>query len=107
MDLDIFWHKPITLEDGDKKDLIFDADGIEDYNGKPGVYVFCRKYGDRLRPLYIGKASNIGSRIRQQFKNNLKLMKQIEKAKSGVKVLVIGEFKRKSVQNTETAITLI
>jgi hypothetical protein len=106
VNLDVFWHKPFSLEDGDEEDLIFNVNGIERYDGLPGVYIFGRKYGNQFLPLYIGKALNIGSRIRQHL-NTTKLMTRIRKASAGQKVLVIGEFKGKSGQKTETAITLI
>ena len=106
MDLNIIWHKPIILKDGSNEDLIYTASGIEKFDEVPGVYMFCRLYNDELFPLYIGRAKDIAFRINQQF-NTTKLMKGIEKSPIGQKVLVVGEFKPKGGQNTESAIRLI
>jgi len=106
MNLDVVWHKPLNLVDGSENHLIFDVNGIAGYDGMSGVYVFGRKYRNKLYPLYIGKASKIGARIRQHL-NTTKLMKQIQDSGPGERVVVIGEFKPKSGQKTGTAITLI
>ncbi len=106
MELEIFWHRPLPLEEGSDKDWIFDVRGLDDFEGKSGVYMFCRNYSGKLIPLYIGKALDIRSRIHQHL-NTTKLMIRIQKAKSGKKVVVIGEFKSKPGQDKEAAIKLI
>lgn len=106
MDLEVTWHKPLKLKDGAKDNLIFKVDDIDKWYGCSGLYMFCRRHGENIMPLYIGKADNIGKRINQQL-NNTKLMKGIENALNGEKVLVIGEFISKGGQGTTKAISII
>jgi hypothetical protein len=108
MDINVLWHKPIDLLDGSEQNLIYTVkeDDISRFEGLPGVYMFCRIYSDVLSPLYIGKALDLGSRIRQQF-NTTKLMKAVENSPKGTKVLVVGEFKCKSGQNNDVCIKLV
>lgn len=88
MKIKIEWTTPVTL----RKDpaLIYSTAVVEDIVDAPGVYVFARRYGDSITPLYIGKASNLRSRIKQQL-NNLKLMRQVQSwNKNGARVLLLG-----------------
>lgn len=110
MELNIKWHKPINLLDGHKQNLIYTANGIESWQGVPGVYMFCRLFGSKTIPLYIGKAEDIAVRINQHFNTSTKLMKGISnpnKGNRGKKVLVVGQFTPKSGQSTKKCITII
>jgi hypothetical protein len=103
MNISIVWHGPFELEDGDEENRIFTTDEHLDFEGIPGVYMFCRQYSGKLNPLYVGKAKGLANRLHHQF-NNLKLMKAIQKAGNGAKVLVIGEFKGKPGQSADKCI---
>lgn len=82
------WIGPLTLRNDPA--LIYSASVLDSIDDAPGVYVFARKYGKNLTPLYIGKASNLRGRIKQQL-NNLKLMRQIQSwNKNGSRVLLLG-----------------
>lgn len=70
---------------------------LDDIPDRPGIYIFARRFGDGLEALYIGKANALRGRIKNQF-NNLKLMHHVETAKSGQRVLLIGEFVPKKGQ---------
>jgi hypothetical protein len=104
MDLEARWLSPFSLRES-KTGIyaVVDADQIPT---NPGVYVFARTFGDSVSPLYIGKAINLRSRIDQQL-NNLKLMRAIEQAQNGNRMLYIAEFQGKGGQNPELAITII
>jgi len=106
MDITIFWHKPIRLEDGESNNLIYNIADLNEFEEVAGVYMFCRSYSDSLSPLYIGKAINLASRIRQQF-NTTKLMKAIENSQKGTKVLVVGELKCKPGQGPGKCIGIV
>jgi hypothetical protein len=91
MDIRVVWQQPISLIDGSKQSLIYavrDPSAIPD---RPGVYVFGRRFGDTVSPLYIGKAENLTKRIEQQL-NNVRLMKGIENAPTGERILLVGEL---------------
>jgi hypothetical protein len=106
MEINIFWHKPIQLEDGERNNLIYDIANLDRFEEIPGVYMFCRSYNGELSPLYIGKAIDLASRIRQQF-NTTKLMKAIENSQKGIKVLVVGELNCKPGQGSEKCIGIV
>jgi hypothetical protein len=58
----------------------------------PGIYIFARKFDDVLEPIYIGKATNLRSRLKTQF-NNYRLMEALANEKSGDRVLLLGTIK--------------
>ncbi len=104
MDLKLIWHKPIKLKES-KANLIYELD-LDRVPSKPGVYIFMRSFGRKRSALYIGKASKLKSRIKGQ-RNNLKLMKGIQRAAIGRRVLVVGEFMPKPGQNADKCLPLI
>jgi hypothetical protein len=56
----------------------------------PGIYVFGRKHGNKIVPIYIGQASKgFRSRLKQQS-NNLALMEGVKAEKNGERVLLLG-----------------
>ena len=82
MEIRVVWQQPIPLVDGSSQSLIYvppDPAAIPD---RPGVYIFGRRHGETVSPLYIGKAENLARRIEQQL-NNVRLMKGIENAPTG------------------------
>lgn len=107
MDLSIKWRAPVTLLNGDKQNLIYVAEGFDDWWDAPGVYMFARIFNDEVYPLYIGKAERLGFRAWQHFKSNTQLMNGIKKAPSGSKVLILGKFSPKPGQSTKKCIGLI
>ncbi|MFB7788643.1 GIY-YIG nuclease family protein, partial [Streptomyces vinaceus] len=87
--------------------LIYSLSVLESVDDVPGVYVFARKYGHRITPLYIGKALNLRGRIKQQL-NNLRLMRQIQDwEKNGARVLLLGYLKVHGSQDVGTALDVI
>ena len=60
MAIKIQWHQPIPLKNGSAEDLIYmvDEDEIKVWDGFPGVYMFCWKYGESVIPMYIGRSMN-------------------------------------------------
>lgn len=110
MQLDIKWHKPIPLRDGSKQRLVYAADDLERWAGVAGVYVFVRRFGKHMIPLYIGKAGDVGLRIKQHL-NTTKLMLGIKNGAGhdrppGKRMILVGEFIAKSGQSSEKCIRL-
>lgn len=106
MEISVLWHKPMPLVDGDDENLTYKVNGLKAFEEISGVYMFCRIYGKKLSPLYIGKALNLAARIRQQL-NTVKLMNAVQKFPSGARVLVIGVFQRKHGQAVDKCIRLV
>src|SRR5262245_47313067 len=106
MDLDVFWHPPVDLRDGSKESLILTCD-LEQIPEEPGVYAFCRMFGDKIEPLYIGQAKNLRGRVKGHFKYNVQLMRRIVEAKIGRKIVLPGEWKPKGGQNRKSALDVL
>ncbi|HYQ23301.1 hypothetical protein [Stenotrophomonas sp.] len=107
MELNVKWHAPIKLIDGNHDNLIYTAEGLEDWAGMPGVYMFARIFNGKVYPLYIGKTESLGARALQHFKKSTQLMIGIQKARNGTKVLIFGQFTPRSGQSTAKCIGLI
>ncbi len=104
MELNVKWQAPINLLNGDKQNLIYVAEGLDDWWDVPGVYMFARIFNDEITPLYIGKAESLAARAWQHFKNNTQLMTGIKKATNGNKVLILGKFSPKPGQSSKKCI---
>lgn len=91
MKLQLDWHHSLKLG---KFPYFVDLKAIPP---TPGVYIFLRVYGESAEALYVGKASNLQSRIKQQL-NNLKLMTAVQQASNGERRLVFAEFMPKPGQ---------
>ena len=89
MNVGISWHRPIKL--GTKATFAKKVSefSLEDVPTSAGIYVFARKFGKNLAPIYIGKALNLRSRMKTQF-NNHKLVAALTNEKSGDRVLLFG-----------------
>ena len=103
MKLHVEWGRPIQLRasrDGISYGL--DLSKVTDY---PGVYIFGRRHGDSFEALYVGKAMNIRRRVKGHL-NNLSLMRHLRTAKSGKRVLLVGEYVTKPGQRIEKCLVL-
>ena len=105
MDIEIRWAAPFNLTRS-KSDLIYEVADFESISSDAGVYVFARAHGHAVCPLSVGKALNLGRRIEQQL-NNVRLMKGIERAMIGGRVLYTGEFVGKGGQSAAKAISVV
>jgi hypothetical protein len=89
MKLVLEWRKPFLLRSGAREGLIYTLD-LETVPDAPGIYVFARRWGRSYEALYVGKGERVRRRIRSQL-NNLRLMRHIEGARNGHKVLLVGQ----------------
>jgi hypothetical protein len=92
MKIDIKWDKPIVLRDGSRFNRIYHSESkLKKIPAKPGVYVFARRHGRNVYPLYIGQAGNLRSRVDGQF-NNLRLMMGLKNVEAGRRILLVGRL---------------
>jgi len=108
--IDLKWERPFRLKDGSRFNLIYSCSGLDHVVSKPGLYIFARRYGKSVAPLYIGQALKLRGRIEQQF-NNVKLMTTLKKARSGRRILLVarlrlhpGQQKKKVLEIVESAL---
>ncbi|MGB9991818.1 GIY-YIG nuclease family protein [Pseudoduganella rhizocola] len=91
------WRKPIDLP-SDQKDP-----AVKSIPAAAGIYVFYREYGESVQVFYVGKATKLQSRIKNQL-NNHSLMKAISSAKNGKRKLVWAELRLKPGQSAATTL---
>ena len=103
--VDLKWRRPILLKDGSEEGLIYTCN-LDRLEQSHGCYVFCRRWGKSLVPVYVGQASNIRRRIKKHF-NNLKLMVALQhSAKGGDRVLLHGTIKGRPGQRLERTLNV-
>lgn len=106
MKIDLKWDRPLNLKDGAKDNQIYNCRGLDRYSGRPGVYIFARKFGGKVAPLYVGQASRLRNRIEGQF-NNLRLMIGIKNAPIGRRVLLIARLRLKRGQQMGKVLDIV
>ena len=106
MKISVRWQDPIELRDGSRLNLIYSCIDLEDIPDAPGVYVFARRFGEVTAPLYVGQALSLRSRICQQF-NNLRLMKGVENAAIGRRIILIGQVFLRPGQQPEPVLDIV
>lgn len=106
MELRVNWQKYLKLKDGDKEGLIYSLP-IERLPESSGIYMFARTHGKSFEALYIGKATNIRVRIKQQFERNVRLMKHLKSAHTGKRIILIGVVITKQAQQVQKTLEII
>jgi hypothetical protein len=96
---------PISLGSGADQNLIYTCahDALPD---RPGIYIFGRRHGSSFEALYVGKAGSLQDRVKTQFKN-LPLMKHVENAKTGERILLLGRFISQQGQQADICLPII
>jgi hypothetical protein len=107
MELELFWHRPVALRDGSRQSLIYVCDELDELPTTAGVYVFGRQFGENVEPIYIGKAGNLRRRVREHTERNIRLMKGIEAAKNGRRVIQVAEWFGKPGQQAGRVLPII
>ncbi|MFZ0739920.1 MAG: hypothetical protein WBL70_18640 [Candidatus Acidiferrales bacterium] len=108
MKIDLKWDKPIRLKlkHGSRANEIYRCPDLDHHSGKAGVYVFARKFGKNVAPLYIGQASRLQSRLESQF-NNLRLMMGVKNAHAGRRILLVARLRLKRGQRMNKVLDVV
>jgi hypothetical protein len=109
MKITVTWHRPITLQDASDsvQNLIYSCSELDSLTEEPGVYIFARRFGKSLEPLYVGKGTSLRSRIRQQL-NNVRLMRGIQNnPKVGSRVLTLGTLSPRPGQKLTSVLKIV
>lgn len=105
MQLEISWNKPKPMTKGANYTQIYTCN-LDKIPKASGIYIFARYYGRKYYALYVGQSKNLRSRVKGHL-NNLKLMKHIEKAKTGKRVIITGTVVTKGGQNLKKALNIL
>jgi len=104
MHVEFEWRKPFRLKKLKRQNVGYQVD-LAKIGRVPGVYIFFRKYGRKCEALYVGKATNIRSRVKGQL-NNLKLVNHIHDATIGRRFVVVGVLRTKGGQKSEKCLDI-
>jgi hypothetical protein len=104
MKLSVTWHPSIRLPiPVSRLHRVFDLDTLP---REPAIYLFARRFGRRMEVLYVGKATSLRSRIKQQL-NNLRLMQTIDDAQIGPRMLIYGTLNCRPGQRVGTVLNIV
>jgi predicted GIY-YIG superfamily endonuclease len=110
LNIEVVWRTPVDLRvapEGVGQDYIVPASANQRLPEAAGVYVFCRRFGEKYQPLYIGQADNLRRRIGQHLKSNVALMRAMRDAKSGTRAILFGEVITKRGQQIERVLKVV
>ena len=96
MRLKIDWQRPVTLRSGARDGLIYTLD-LDALPKAPGVYIFARRWGKSYEALYVGQSLRLRGRVKSHL-NNLRLMRHLQEAKSGRRVVIVGQIRTRPGQ---------
>lgn len=86
LNIDAEWSRPIVLVLS-RASGIYECPDLNQFPETPAVYIFGRQHGKSIEPLYIGRASKLRQRMKQQF-DSVKLMSRIKGAGTGGRFLI-------------------
>lgn len=105
MKIEASWSQPIDLGKDKSGSLIYTLD-LTQLPKVPGVYIFGRKHGKSIIPIYIGETVSIRSRIKNHLAS-VPLMRAIEDAPTGQRFLIYCEVKAGSPEKAKKHVKVI
>ena len=84
------WSKPVSLTLSNEVREIYTCADFESVPTNPGVYIFARRHGRAVTPLYVGQSGNLRKRLCQHLKS-VPLMKSIHAAPTGSRIFIFCE----------------
>jgi hypothetical protein len=105
MQIEATWSKPIKLKKSKSPKLIYEID-IAELPAVPGVYVFGRKHGSSVVPIYIGETMTVRGRVKNHL-NSLALMKEIENAPNGERFFMYCTVKTRSADRAKAQVKIL
>ncbi len=105
MQIEASWSQPIALKKCKPGGLIYELD-MEELPPEPGVYVFGRKHGDTVVPIYIGETLSVRGRIKGHL-NSLPLMRAVENAPNGARFLLYCTVKAGSREKAKKHVKVV
>lgn len=105
MKIEASWAQPVQLKKGPEGGLIYTLD-LQQLPVVPGVYIFGRKHGGTVVPIYIGETLSIRGRIKNHLES-LPLMRAIENSASGSRFLIYCTVKAGSADKAKKHIKVV
>lgn len=105
MQIEAVWSRPIPLKKSKASNLIYELN-VKDLPAEPGIYVFGRKHGNCIVPIYIGETLSVRGRIKGHL-NSLALMRAIEQAPNGSRFLIYCTVKAGSREKAKKHVKVV
>jgi hypothetical protein len=96
---------PIALKKAASSGLIYELP-LDQLPTVPGAYIFGRKFGGKVVPIYVGETQNIKSRVKGHLKS-LPLMKAIENSPNGPKFFIFCTVKTNAPKRAKQHVKII
>jgi len=106
LNIDATWSKPMTLLDGSKHKAIYHITNLDRIPEAAGAYIFARRHGRNVVPLYVGETANLRKRLEQHL-NDVSVMKGIENAPSGKRLFLFCQVRTKRGQNIKKVLDIL
>jgi len=84
------WSQPVALTLSNEVREIYTCNDIESVSTNAGVYIFARRHGNAVTPLYVGQSGNLRKRLCQHL-NSVALMNSIRAAPTGSRIFIFCE----------------
>lgn len=105
MRLKVDWQRPIALRSGAREGLICTLD-LDALPRTAGIYIFARRWGKSYEALYVGQSMRLRGRIKSHL-NNLRLMRHLQEAKSGRRVVITGQIRTRPGQQLSKSLSTL
>lgn len=81
------WAQPVALTLSSEVREIYSCADIEEVPTSAGVYIFARRHGQAVTPLYVGQSGNLRHRLYQHL-DSVALMNSIRAAPIGARIFI-------------------
>lgn len=105
MKIEAMWAQPISLVKDKTQTLIYTLD-LSLLPDEPGVYVFGRRHGDTIVPIYIGETASLRKRVESHLKS-VPLMNAIANAATGARFLIYCTVKTASAEKAKKQVGIM
>lgn len=105
VDIMLKWSQPIQLSSGASENLIYSLD-VDSLPQTAGLYVFGRRRGQMIIPVYVGQALRLRGRVKRQL-NNAKLMLALKKTPNRRKYITYAEIVGKPGQSAKKVLNVV
>jgi hypothetical protein len=105
MKIEATWSKPVPLKKCPPGGLIYVLN-LKALPTEASVYIFGRRFGNKVVPIYIGETVSLRARINNHL-NSLPLMRAIENSPSGERFLIYCTFKTGSKDKVKKHLKIV
>lgn len=106
LNINATWSRPVELLDGSKHNAIYRVADLVRIPETAGAYIFARRHGGNVVPLYIGETTNLRKRLEQHL-NNVWVMKGIEGATAGKRLYLYCQVRTKRGQSIKSVLDVL